>query len=68
MACKINDGGWQVAGGGFRRTAAGVSRGENERAGLWQNFFEKWVIWDADTNSIVVIVIKMMEGWIFGQD
>lgn len=50
---------------GFRCASSGVSRGKDEWAGVWQDFGEKRMIWDADTNSIVMVVIKMVKIGIF---
>ena len=55
-----------MASDGFRCASSGVSRGKDEWAGVWQDFGEKWVIWDADADGIVVVVVKMMEIGIFG--
>lgn len=57
-----------MAGGGFGCTAAGISRGKNEWAGLRQDFCKEWVVRDADTNSIVMVVIKVMKIWVFGEN
>ena len=57
-----------MAGSRFRCAAAEIGRGKDERASLRQDFCKEWVVRDADTNSIVMVVIKVMKIWVFGEN
>ena len=57
-----------MTGGGFRGAATRVGRGKDKRASFWQDFSKKWMIRDADTYSIVMVVIKMMKIRVFRKD
>ena len=57
-----------MAGGRFGRATSRIGRGKDKRASLRHDFCKEWVVRDADTNSIVMVVIKVMKIWVFGEN
>ena len=68
LVSEIDNGGGFVAGEGFGGATAGVRGGEEDGADFFRDLGEEGMVGDADADGVEMIVVEMVEAWVFGED
>lgn len=62
---EVEYGGGEMASSGFRGTTLFIGGSENNGAIFSEQLREKWVVWNADANGFVMVIVEVFEFWVF---